>query len=92
MLSHDTGRHGGNVLTHREDTMNDIRESSFECRFDSASGRRVGRIRAWDAKEAVQLFVIELRADGVEEAGEVEVEPVSGGPRSRARVPRHRAA
>ncbi len=72
--------------------MHDIRESSFECRFDSASGRRMARIRAWDAKEAVQLFVIELRADGVEEAGEVVVAPVSGGRRSRARVPRHRAA
>ncbi len=72
--------------------MHDIRESSFECRFDSASRRRVGRIRAWDANEAVQLFVIELRADGVDEAGEVEVQPVSGGPRARARVPRHRAA
>ncbi len=72
--------------------MHDLRESSFECRFDSASRRRIARIRAWDAKEAVQLFVIELRADGVEEAGEVVVAPVSGGRESRARVPRHRAA
>ncbi len=72
--------------------MHDIRESSFECRFDSDSYRRVARIRAWDAKEAVELFVIELRADGVDDAGEVVVAPVSGGRRARTRVPRHRAA
>ena len=72
--------------------MHDIRESSFECQFDSASRRRIARVRAWDAQEAVQLFVIELRADGVEEAGEVVVAPVSGGRRSRTRVRKYRAA
>ncbi len=72
--------------------MHDIRESSFECQFDSASRRRIAHVRAWDAKEAVQLFVIELRSDGVEEAGEVVVAPVRGGRRSRARVRKHRAA
>ncbi len=72
--------------------MHDIRESSFECQFESASGRRVARIRAWDAQEALQLFVSELRADGVDEEGEVVAAPVSGGRRSRAHVRRHRAA
>lgn len=72
--------------------MHDIRETSFQCQFDSASRRRVAHVRAWDAQEALQLFVIELRADGVDEAGEVVVAPVSGGRRSRSRVRRRRAA
>ncbi len=72
--------------------MHDIRESSFQCQFDSASRRRVAHVRAWDAKEALQLFVVELRGDGVEEAGEVVVSPVRGGRRSRARLRRRRAA
>lgn len=72
--------------------MHDIRESSFQCQFDSAARRRVARVRAWDAKEALQLFVADLRADGVEEAGEVVVAPVRGGRRSRARVRRAQVA
>ena len=74
--------------------MPDVRESSFECRFDSASRRRVAHVRAWDAKEAGQLFAIELRADGVEEEGEVVVTPVHGdrGSRTRTHLPRYRAA
>jgi hypothetical protein len=70
--------------------MHDIRESSFECQFDSVSRHRVARIRAWDAKEALELFETELRLDGVEEAGEVVVAPVNGGRRSRARIRKHR--
>ncbi len=69
--------------------MHDIRESSFEVRFDSASRRRIARVRAWDAREAAQLFLMELRADGVEEAGELVAAPVNGGRRSRARVSKH---
>ena len=70
--------------------MHDIRESSFECQFDSVTHTRVARIRAWDAKEALQLFVAELRADGVEEPGEVMAAPVRGGAGSRARLRRRR--
>ncbi len=72
--------------------MHDIRESSFECRFDSAARRRVAHVRAWDAQEALALFEAELRADGVDEEGEVVVSPVHGGGGARARLPRHRAA
>ncbi len=71
--------------------MHDIRESSFECRFDSPSRHRVAHVRAWDAKEALQLFEAELRADGVEEPGVFAVAPVGGAPRSRPRK-RGRAA
>jgi hypothetical protein len=71
--------------------MRDIRETSFECRFDSASRHRVAHVRAWDAKEALQLFEAELRADGVEEAGAFAVAPVRRAPPSRPRK-RPRAA
>ncbi len=73
--------------------MHDIRESSFECRFDSVSRRRVvARIRAWDAKEALELFEVELRADGVEEEGELVAAPVGGARAARTHVRKHRAA
>ncbi len=72
--------------------MHDIRESSFEVRFDSPSRHRVAHIRAWDAQEAVQLFEAELRADGVEVAGDFVVSPVRRGRRSRPLLRKHRAA
>ncbi len=62
--------------------MHDVRESSFECRFDSPSRHRVAHIRAWDEKEALQLFEAELRADGVEEPGEFAVTPIRRTPPS----------
>ncbi len=70
--------------------MHDIRESSFEVRFDSASRRRVAHVRAWDAKEAAELFEAELRADGVDEEGELLVSPVRGG--RHAPLRKHRVA
>lgn len=74
--------------------MHDIHESSFQCQLDSASSRRVVRIRAWDAQEALQLFVAELRAEGIDDAGEIVVSPVrgGGGGGSRGHVRRGRAA
>ncbi len=74
--------------------MHDIRESLFECQFDSASRRWVAHVRAWDAKEAAQLFELELRGDGVDEEGEVVVSPARGDrrPGTRTHLPRHRAA
>ncbi len=71
--------------------MHDIRERSFECRFESASRRRVAHVRAWDAKEALQLFEEELRADGVHEPGEIVVSAVHGRRRD-AQARKHRAA
>ncbi len=72
--------------------MHDIRESSFEVQFESPSRRRVAHVRAWDAKEALQLFDEELRADGVDEPGEFVVLPVKRGRGSRALLRKHRAA
>jgi hypothetical protein len=71
--------------------MHDVRESSFHCRFDSASRRWTANVRAWDAAEALQLFVAELRADGIDEAGDVVVSPAGGGASSTAHVPRRAA-
>jgi hypothetical protein len=66
--------------------MTDIRESRFRCEFDSRSRRRVALVRAWDAAEAIQLFEVELRADGVAEAGAVVASPLAGGRSVRARL------
>ncbi len=72
--------------------MHDVRESAFQCQFDSSSGRRVAHVRAWDAEEALQIFVAELRDDGVDEAGEVVVAPVRGGDARKTHVRRRGAA
>lgn len=49
------------------------RESFYRCTFSSPRSRRVAHVRAWDAGEAVQLFRSELKTDGVEERGTIEV-------------------
>jgi hypothetical protein len=72
--------------------MHDIRESAFQCQFESAARRRIAHILAWDAKEAQQLFEAELRADGVDEPGEIRVSPVPGRRAPGARPRKRRAA
>lgn len=49
------------------------RETFYRCTFESEQSRRTAHVRAWDPGEAVQLFCTELRTDGVEERGTVEV-------------------
>lgn len=49
------------------------RELFYRCVFESPDSRRVAHVSAWDADEAVQLFRNELRTDGVEERGTIEV-------------------
>jgi len=61
------------------------RESFFTCVFTSSSSRRVAHIRAWDAGEAELLFRAELAAEGVEEAGTIDVFPLRA--EARGRVP-----
>jgi hypothetical protein len=51
------------------------RESFYRCIFTSPRSRRVAHVRAWDTVEAVQLFHTELRTDGVDECGTIEVFP-----------------
>lgn len=50
-----------------------IRETVFECTYASAAVRKTAHVRAWDAREAVELFAHELRADGVAERGSITV-------------------
>lgn len=61
-----------------------MREAFYACTFDSRTERRIAHVRAWDLGEAVELFVSELRSEGVSEPGEVVVAPLRGGRRSRA--------
>ncbi len=58
--------------------MNAQRESFFRCTFSSESSHRVAHVRAWDAGEAVQLFRTELKVDGVDERGTIEVSDLDG--------------
>lgn len=39
------------------------RESIYVCTYAQGSERIVGRVRAWDGREAAQLFAAELRAE-----------------------------
>ncbi len=49
------------------------REALFECTYASAAEHRTAVIRAWDAREAAELFAEELREDGVAERGKISV-------------------
>ncbi len=63
------------------------RESFYRCVFSSNSSRRVAHVRAWDAREAEQLFRTELETDGVDERGTIEVFPFGGEGERAAQVP-----
>jgi hypothetical protein len=55
------------------------RESVFRCSFTSARARRVAHVRAWNEREAAQLFQEELAEDELREPGRIEVVGVRGG-------------
>ncbi len=40
------------------------RESIYLCTYTQGTERVVGRVRAWDQREAAQLFAVELEAEG----------------------------
>jgi hypothetical protein len=50
-----------------------LREAVFECTYASEDRLRTAHVFAWDAREAVELFAQELRADGVAERGSITV-------------------
>lgn len=56
-----------------------VRESIFVCRFVSEGGSRTARVRAWDEREAVEVFRDELVEEGLHESGTIEIVG-SGGP------------
>lgn len=39
------------------------RESIYVCSYAQGGDRIIGRVRAWDDREAAQLFAAELRAE-----------------------------
>ena len=39
------------------------RESVYVCTYAQGSEKVVGRVRAWDGREAAQLFAVELEAE-----------------------------
>jgi hypothetical protein len=49
------------------------RESFFVCRFTSPRGNRTAHVRAWDEREAVQVFREELVEEDLRERGTIEV-------------------
>ena len=51
-----------------------IRETVYRCTCRSGDSVRTAHVRAWDAREAEDLFVRELRIDGVTRAVDVRVE------------------
>ena len=55
------------------------RESFYRCTLSSPDLLHTAHVRAWDADEAAQLFLAELRTDGVDERGTVEVTALGGG-------------
>ncbi len=63
------------------------REALFECTYASAVRRRSALIRAWDAREAVELFASELREEGVAERGKISVRARRGAAPSIAAYP-----
>jgi hypothetical protein len=67
------------------------RESVFLCTYSAGPQRVVGRVRAWDEREAAQLFAAELED---EHGGPVESAQVCAtkAARSRRLVRRVRAA
>jgi hypothetical protein len=65
--------------------MSTSREGVYECTFASGGRQRTAHVRAWDAREATELFADELRADGVEEPGSISVR-VRGARRTRRTV------
>ncbi len=61
-----------------------MRESIFVCRFTSPRGSRTARVRAWDEREAVEVFRDELVEDDLHESGTIEIVDSGGRPRLTA--------
>ncbi len=61
------------------------RESLFRCTYSPASrsGTWTAHVAAWDAGEALQLFTAELRGEGVDEGGTIEVVALGAPGRTR---------
>lgn len=56
--------------------MNANREAVFECKYASVAEQRTAHVRAWNLREAIELFAAELHGDGVEERGLITARPL----------------
>jgi hypothetical protein len=63
------------------------RESVYVCTYAQGDARVVGRVRAWDHREAAQLFAFELQSEDALPAGpnDVTVRAARGTPAARRR-------
>ncbi|HUL60013.1 MAG TPA: hypothetical protein VLU43_12085 [Anaeromyxobacteraceae bacterium] len=57
-----------------------IRESVYLCSCRSGSTMREAYVRAWDEREAADVFVRELKDDGVRGAVDIRVRPLRAAP------------
>lgn len=57
-----------------------VRESIFFCRFTSPRGSRTARVRAWDEREAAEVFQDELVEEDLRESGTIEIVGPAGRP------------
>ncbi len=69
-----------------------VRESIFVCRFTSPGGSRTARVRAWDEREAVEVFRDELVEEDLQECGTIEIVGSGGHSRLTAQFQPHAAA
>jgi hypothetical protein len=68
------------------------RESIYLCTYTVGAEKVVGRVRAWDVREAAQLFAVELQTEnGGHEVASNEIEATKTPPPGRL-VRRRRAA
>jgi hypothetical protein len=59
--------------------MSTPREKVYRCTLVTGSRRVTGHVRAWNEREAVQLFREELSDSGVTARGDVLVKNLAGG-------------
>jgi hypothetical protein len=67
------------------------RESIYLCTYSAGAARVVGRVRAWDEREAAQLFAVELEAEHGASVAPAEISATKTPPPGRL-VRRRRAA
>ena len=59
--------------------MSTPREKVYRCTLVTGSRRVTGHVRAWNEREAVQLFREELADSGVTARGDILVKNLAGG-------------
>ncbi|HEX9241464.1 MAG TPA: hypothetical protein VF875_03375 [Anaeromyxobacter sp.] len=68
------------------------RESIYLCTYSAGAKRVIGRVRAWDEREAAQLFAVEMEGEhGARRVASGEVHATKTPPPGRL-VRRHRVA